>query len=193
MGLGNICHKQFAKGMLFLAIEIGYILFMIQSGIHNLAMFPSLGTQAQVEVWNEKKGVYEYAAGDNSQLLLLYGVATIFLTILFIVVWREAVKSSYQSEVLAKTGKHLNTFNEDIKSLFNQNLHKLLLAFPLSGVLAFTILPLIFMISMAFTNYSKEDDHTVLFDWVGLTNFKKVLSMNDAIGQPYKCIWYFIL
>jgi arabinogalactan oligomer/maltooligosaccharide transport system permease protein len=185
MGLGNMCHKQFAKGILFLAIEIGYILFMIQSGIHNLAMFPSLGTQAQVEVWNEKKGVYEYAAGDNSQLLLLYGVATIFLTILFIVVWREAVKSSYQSEVLAKQGKHLNTFNEDIKSLFNQNLHKLLLSFPLSGVLAFTILPLIFMISMAFTNYSKEDEHTVLFDWVGLANFKKVLSLNDAIGQTF--------
>ena len=185
MGLGNMCHKQLAKGLLFLTIEIGYIVFMLQSGIHSLAMFPSLGTQAQVEVWNEKKGVYEYAAGDNSLLLLLYGVATIFLTILFIIAWREAVKSSYKSELLSKEGKHLNTFNEDIKSLFNQNLHKLLLAFPLTGILSFTILPLIFMISMAFTNYSKQDDHTVLFDWVGLANFKKVLNMNDSIGQTF--------
>ena len=40
------------------------------------------------------------------------------------VVWREAVKSSYKSEVLAKSGKHLNTFKEDFKSLFDQNLHK---------------------------------------------------------------------
>lgn len=185
MGLGNICHKQIIKGLMFLAIEVGYIFFMIKSGIYNLSMLPSLGTQEQVEVWNEKKGIYEYMAGDNSLLILLYGVATVFLTIAFIIAWKEAVKSSYKAEVLAKEGKHLNTFNEDIKSLFDQNLHKLLLSLPLTGVLAFTVLPLVFMITMAFTNYSKQDDHLVLFDWVGLTNFKKVLNMQDAIGQTF--------
>ena len=185
MGLGNICHKQIVKGLMFLAIEVGYIFFMIKSGIYNLSMLPSLGTQEQVEVWNEKKGIYEYTAGDNSLLILLYGVATIFLTIAFIIAWKESVKSSYKAEVLAKEGKHLNTFNEDIKSLFDQNLHKLLLSLPLTGVLAFTVLPLVFMITMAFTNYSKQDDHLVLFDWVGLTNFKKVLNMQDAIGQTF--------
>ena len=46
-----------------------------------------------------------------------------------------------------------NTFVEDVKSLFNDNLHKLLLTLPVGGVLIFTILPLVFMISMAFTNY----------------------------------------
>ena len=35
----------------------------------------------------------------------------------------------------------------------------------------FIILPLLYMMSMAFTNYSKEGDHLVLFDWVGLKNF----------------------
>ena len=29
MGLGNIAHKQIIKGLIFLAIEIGYILFMV--------------------------------------------------------------------------------------------------------------------------------------------------------------------
>lgn len=185
MGLGNICHKQIIKGLMFLAIEAGYILFMIKSGIYNLSMLPSLGTQEQVEVWNEKKGIFEYMAGDNSLLILLYGVATVFLTIAFIIAWKESVKSSYKAEVLAKEGKHLNTFNEDIKSLFNQNLHKLLLSLPLTGVLAFTVLPLVFMITMAFTNYSKQNDHLVLFDWVGLANFKKILNMQDAIGQTF--------
>lgn len=53
------------------------------------------------------------------------------------------------------------------------------------GIAVFTILPLLFMISMAFTSYSKVGDHLVLFDWVGLDNFKKVLSFNDAIGQTF--------
>lgn len=47
-----------------------------------------------------------------------------------------------------KQGKHINTFVEDIKALFNENLHKLLLVLPVTGILVFTILPLVFMISM---------------------------------------------
>ena len=42
---------------MFLVVEIGYIWFMIQSGIYNLSMFPSLGWREQEKVWNEK--VYE--------------------------------------------------------------------------------------------------------------------------------------
>ncbi len=185
MGFGNIAHKQIGKGLMFLALEIGYLWYMISSGFHSLAMFPSLGWREQEKVWNEKKMIYEYTAGDQSQLLLLYGVATLFITCLFIVVWREAVRSAYKSEVLAKEGKHLNTFIEDYKSLFNQNLYKLLLAAPLMGVLGFTILPLVYNISMAFTNYSKLNDHMVLFDWVGLDNFKKILNFADSIGKQF--------
>ena len=107
------------------------------------------------------------------------------MTVLFIIVWRSAVCSAFKTQTLAASGKHLNTFVEDFKSLFNQNLHKLLMFPPMAGITVFTILPLIFMISMAFTNYSKVDDHLVLFDWVGFDNFKKVLSFSDSIGQTF--------
>ena len=53
MGLGCLLHKQVIKGALYLAIEIGYIIFMIRSGLHCLAMLPSLGSIQQKEVWNE--------------------------------------------------------------------------------------------------------------------------------------------
>ncbi|MBD5546613.1 MAG: sugar ABC transporter permease [Lachnospiraceae bacterium] len=185
MGLGNIAHKQIGKGILFLLIEAAYIWFMIKSGIYNLSMLPSLGWREQEKVWNEAKSIYEYTAGDQSLLLLLYGIATIAVTLAFILVWRGALKSGYKAEVLAKEGKHLNTFYEDIKSLFNQNLYKLLLALPITGVLVFTVLPLVFMISMAFTNYSKLDDHLVLFDWVGFDNFIKILNFGDSIGRQF--------
>lgn len=185
MGLGNIVHKQFIKGLMFLAIEVLYIWYMIIAGANSLAMLPSLGWREQEKVWNEAKSVYEYVAGDQSLILLLYGIATICITVAFILVWREAVKSAYYAEDLAKKGKHLNTFKDDIKSLFNQNLHKLLLALPITGVLVFTVLPLIFMITMAFTNYSTVDDHLILFDWVGLVNFKKILSFGDGIGRQF--------
>ena len=185
MGLGNIAHKQIGKGIMFLAVEAAYIWFMISYGFYNLSMFPSLGWREQEKVWNEAKSIYEYQAGDQSNLILLYGVITLFITFLFVIAWREAVKSAYKAEVLTKERKHLNNFKEDISSLFDQNLHKLLLAAPIAGIMAFTIMPLIYNISMAFTNYSKLNDHLVLFDWVGLDNFKKILNFGDSIGKQF--------
>lgn len=185
MGAGNVAHRQIVKGLLFLFTEVAYIMFMAKSGLYNLKMLPSLGERVQEEVWNEAKGIYEYTQGDNSLLILLYGVATIFVTAAFVIIWREAVKSAYKAEYLKKEGKHVNSFKDDIKSLFNQNLHKTLLCLPLTGILLFTIVPLVFMISMAFTNYSKIGDHLILFDWVGLENFKKVLNFKDSIGQSF--------
>ena len=80
MGLGNLAHKQIVKGILFLAVEIAYLLFMIEGGINNLYHLITLGGRAQEEVWNEAKGIYEYTGGDMTILFLLYGVATIFIT-----------------------------------------------------------------------------------------------------------------
>lgn len=185
MGAGNIAHKQLIKGLIFLLMEVAFIYFMVTAGAHCLAMLPSLGDRAQEEVWNEAKGIYEYVAGDNSLLILLYGVVTIFVIIWFIFMWRAAVKSAYKTECLAKEGKHINSIKDDIKDMFHMNLHKTLLTLPLAGILAFNILPLGFMICMAFTNYSKQGDHLMLFDWVGLDNFAKVLSFSDSIGQTF--------
>ena len=184
-GLGNLVGKQIIKGIMYIAIEAAFVCFMIMNGINCLAMLPGLGSRPQQEVWNVKLGIYEYVAGDNSLLILLYGIATIFIIIAYIIVAASAVKSSYKLELLKENGKHINTFAEDVKSLFNENLHKLLLTLPVSGVLIFTILPLIFMISMAFTNYSKVDSHLVLFDWVGLENFKQIFDSGSMIGQSF--------
>ena len=185
MGLGNIAHKQILKGLCWLAVEAIYIWFMIKSGIYNLSMLPSLGWREQEKVWNEAKGIYEYTHGDQSLLLLLYGVVTICVTVAFIVAWKASVQSSYKSQVLAKKGGHLNTFKEDINSLFDQNLHKLLMAGPITGIMVFTVLPLIFMITMAFTSYSKAGDQLILFDWVGLANFAKITDFTGSLGKQF--------
>lgn len=79
--------------------------------------------------------VYEYVAGDNSLLILLYGVATIFLIAAYVVLVMSSVKSAYNVQSRLALGKHINTFVEDVKSLFNENLHKLLLTLRLGEYL----------------------------------------------------------
>ena len=84
-----------------------------------------------------------------------------------------------------EAGMHINNFREDLKSLGHQNLQIPLMTLPMVGILAFTVVPLVFMISMAFTSYSKEDNHLTLFNWVGLTNFGRVLNLGGNIGRQF--------
>ena len=65
-------------------------------------------------------------------------------------------------------------------------LNKTLLFLPVMGVLIFTIMPLIFMISMAFTNYDRDHQPPgKLFDWVGLQNFGAVLDFTGDLGRTF--------
>lgn len=185
MGAGNIAHKQVIKGLLFLLIEAAFIAFLALGGIHNIAMLPSLGDAEQQEVWNEAKGIYEYVAGDNSLLILLYGVVTLSVVVGFVLLWRASLKSAYKAECLTKEGKHVNTFKDDLKDLLHMNLHKTLMTLPMAGIICFNIVPLIFMICMAFTSYSKQGDHLLLFDWVGLDNFATVLNISGSLGKTF--------
>ncbi len=185
MGLGCAMHKQVVKGILIFAVEVAYIFFMVQTGIGCLAQLPGLGENETEKVWNEAKQIYEYTQGDNSLLILLYGVAVLFVTAAFIIFWRIQMRESYYLQRQMEEGKHINNFREDLKSLGHQNLQIPLMTLPLIGILAFTVVPLVFMISMAFTSYSKEGDHLTLFDWVGFDNFLRVLNLHGNIGRQF--------
>lgn len=186
MGLGNIVRGQVIKGLLFLAMEIGFIFFMIESGIGFIKDFATLGTVSGGEVFNEAKQIYEYTQGDNSMLCLLYGVFTFFIIAAFICVWMAALKSAFEAEIIKKTGKSVPHFMDDIKALFDKNIHKTLLALPITCVVVFTIMPLMFMISMAFTNYDRNHQPPgKLFDWVGLANFKEIFDANSGLGTAF--------
>ena len=187
MGLGNLFAGQFIKGLLFLAIEAGVIVYMVikEGGLHWLTMLPSLGDQERGEVWNPDEGIYEYTQGDNSQQILLYAVATIAILVAFIVFWRASVRSGYMALSKKRSGKKVPTFVEDIKALFDENVHKLLMSPPFLTLTIFTIIPLFYMILMAFTNYSKVDEHLILFDWVGMDNFISLFDSSSTIGSQF--------
>ena len=185
MGFGNIVHGQVVKGLVFLAAEVAYIAFMIAAGVSCISMLPSLGSVEQEEVWNEALQIYQYTKGDQSILILLYGIASLLITFLMACTWVCSLRSAYKAECLAKEGRHVNSFLEDLKTLLHENLQRLLMTPPMIFIVAFTILPLIFMICMAFTNYSKIDSHLVLFDWVGLENFKTLFDSSSILGSTF--------
>ena len=171
-GLGNIVRKQYVKGVALLALEIAFFVFLFTNGITCLSKLPSLGDQKQGKVLVD--GFWEYTQGDNSVVILLYGVCTVVLCLLFVYLWTVSLKSAYKAECLAREQGKAPSLGDDLRELTNAKVHRLLMFLPTLGILVFTVLPLIFMISMAFTSYDRN--HLVLFDWVGFDNFAKVFS-----------------
>ena len=190
MGIANLFCGQVIKGLLMLAIEAAVIFFLVKpyGGLYWLSMLPSLGWVEQQKVWNEEKFVYEYVAGDQSQLILLYGVATGFVILLGLIFWRASVRSGYQAVMRKRAGKPVPGFLQDLRSLLDENVHKMLMTPPMVGLLVFTIVPLVYMMCMAFTNFSKEGDHLVLFDWVGLQNFISIFDSNSVVGKQFGAV-----
>ena len=187
MGFGNMMAGQIIKGLLLLAVEAAFVVFMLlpQGGAYYLSMLPSLGWKPMTEVYNEDLGIYEYVPGHNSQVILLYGVACVFIIIAFLLAWQYSVRSGYKALSLRREGKKPNTILQDLKSLTDENTHKLFMSPPTLCLVIFTILPIVYMMCMAFTNYSKEGDHLILFDWVGFKNFGALFNKNSSIGSQF--------
>jgi arabinogalactan oligomer / maltooligosaccharide transport system permease protein len=177
MGALHLSKGQLVKGSLFLSAEIGFILFMILQGFSAIGGLLTLGTVKQGWVMDKELGIEVLAKGDNSMLILIYGIMAITLCILFICVYHAHFKSMKYISELEKKGLAIPKFKDDVKSLLDDKFHITLLSIPIIGVLVFTVVPLIYMISIAFTSF--DHNHLPpknLFDWVGFANFSNVLT-----------------
>ena len=172
MGFGSIARGQILRGILFLLFEIIFIGYMILTGGYWLSMLPSLGLKGPTEEYNLIYDAYVTTYNDNSFKILLYSVLTIFFIIAFIYTWRLNIKQNKISEQILASGKKLKSGKDDLRSMVDDQFHKTLLALPVTGIIIFTVLPIFFMILVAFTNYDGTHDGYVnnLFTWVGLDN-----------------------
>jgi arabinogalactan oligomer/maltooligosaccharide transport system permease protein len=181
MGFGQIVRGQVLKGILYLLAQcIFWLYIFLFGGRYILHLFSGdLGKKLSGERWNEDLQIFEKIQGDNSFLILLYGVVTLVLIFMFLLLWWMNIKGNMENDKRITLGVSLSTFREDIRVLFNERFYVPLLLLPFLGLIVFTVMPLIFMVLIAFTNYDYA--HTPpgkLFDWVGFANFKNMFSLS---------------
>lgn len=179
MGFANLVNKQLIKGTLFLLSEIIFIIAFIYQVIPGIKGLITLGTHIQGMTTKVVDGIKLQVAvdGDNSMLLLIFGLASLIFCLIFAYIYWCNLKSARNLYVIKENKGKIPTFKEDFSTLANGRFHMTLMSVPLIGVLLFTILPLIYMICLAFTNY--DHNHLPpksLFDWVGLANFGNVFT-----------------
>ena len=183
MGFGQFFRKQPLRGILFMVFQLVFTLYMLLFGVNHIGKLDNLGDVAAVTVINEYGlEVIEYK--DNSLQILLYGVLTLFFCLGFLYTWYVNVKQNWVAQNLITKGAKPKNAAEDIRSLADEQYHKTLLALPLGGILVFTVIPLFFMMLVAFTNYDYTHlPPSKLFTWVGMDNFKSLLGVQVADGK----------
>ena len=193
IGVGHLFRGQIVRGIVYLFLEAAFVLYMVFFGGNYLAMcFENLfggGNIGRIEThdfWNEDEGIYDKVVGDNSFLILLYGILTLFVILFFIMCYISATRESYNLEQYHIIRKKPQTFKRDISNLLDNKFHITLLSLPMVGLFMFTIVPLITMILIAFTNYDAA--HEVpqhLFQWVGFDNFKNLFAGDSKLGGTF--------
>ncbi len=185
MGFGSAARGQIARGILFFLFEAVFVFYMVFSGGHWLSKLDTLGDISREPVYDEIYDTWVTPEGfDNSFKILLYGLLTVFFIIAFVYTWRLNVKQNKISEQILKSGKKLKKAGDDLRALVDEEFHKTLLALPTLGILLFTVIPICFMVLVAFTNYDgAHDGYSNLFTWVGFENFNQLIGSRDGVGN----------
>ena len=185
MGVGQLMYKQWVKGILFLLMQIGFVAFFALYGGKALAGFFTLGT-VQTNPWY---GI----EGDNSVTMLIMGIFAFIVLFLYFAIYWINLRDVRKTQLRVEGGAEPLTLREEARTLLDSNFHMTALALPIVGVCVFSVLPIIFMILIAFTNYGGNIVPPELVDWVGLENFGNVVTLSQFAPTFFKILlWNFI-
>lgn len=178
MGLGQLLYRQWAKGFMFLALQIAFIAYFVLTGATDLFGFFTLG----VTEGNAWYGV----EGDNSVVMLIMGIFAIFMIVFYVAIYLSNIKDVYRTQCAFDTMQKPETFRKEAANLLDKSFYKTALSLPVIGVCVFSILPIVFMILIAFTNYGGDIVPPALVDWVGFANFGKILTLGQFAPTFFK-------
>ena len=185
MGVGQLMYKQWVKGILFLLMQIGFVAFFALYGGKALTGFFTLGT-VQANPWY---GI----EGDNSVTMLIMGIFAFIILFLYLAIYWINLRDVRKTQIRIEGGAKPQTLKEEARTLLDSNFHMTALALPIVGVCVFSVLPIIFMILIAFTNYGGNIVPPELVDWVGLENFGNVVTLSQFAPTFFKILlWNFI-
>ena len=175
-GFYQLTHHEVFRGALYLLYEVVFILYMITTGGPYLGKLGNLGsfsTDSEFLLDPFEGTTSPIIGGDKSFTVLLYSIITFILIIICVVLWFYSIrdaKSLLDNNYVGRFSKNGQVFDD----LLNKDYHTLLLAIPIVGLVAFTVIPVVFMIIASFTNYSSIQIN--LFDWVEFDNYAILFS-----------------
>ncbi len=185
MGAGQFCYGKRAKGILFFLLELCILYYFFSRGFRDIAGFFTLGT-TEADAW---LGI----EGDNSVIMLLMGIFAWIVLAVFITLYRLNIRDALRMQRRLEQGKQLESYRKELSRFLDKKFYVAALTLPVLGVLVFNVLPVVFMILIAFTNYGGDIVPPRLVDWVGLANFRKLLALSQFAPTFFRILGWNIL
>lgn len=189
MGLGQLYNRQYIKGLLFLAVEALGLAYLIKNLGTAIWGIITLGEVPRMLV----KG--KWVDGDHSIFIMIQSLITLLFLAVFIIVYILNVKDARNIGQERERGKKPNNFNQSVRYVLDYKFAVAFLSIPAAGILFFTVMPIIFMVMLAFTNYSapKHIPPAMLVDWVGFGTFKELVVLKTWSHTFYGVLTWTII
>lgn len=162
-GLGQLYNRRYIKGSIFLILSCSF--FLVFYDILNIGYWGlfTLGTIPTV---------------DDSRVLLSQGIIALILTSFALTFYIANMVDANKDAKQIREGFQLTNFRETIRHAWDTAFPYILTGPGLILLVFVVIFPLLFMVFLAFTNYTLMNSPPKnLLDWVGFDNFTSLLTV----------------
>lgn len=173
MGFGQIYNRQIIKGLLFISMEVYLIAFWTLPFRNAMWGLYTLGESVQTRVG------FTIVPGDHSIFLMIEGIIFLICGLLFLWMYYLNIRDARRVGFARDRGVAPNRFKKTLHILSEKGFPYFLLMPSVLFTSFLTILPLIFGVAIAFTNYSAPNHipPASLVDWVGFQTFIDLFNM----------------
>lgn len=180
--------RQYAKGLLFFLVQALVVGIELRTG-YWLEWLMGMVPKFEMRLYGGffTKGIWGILTlgvkpgaktGDHSMMLLINGVIVTILLLMALAVYVWNLVDAGRSGKAVDESKEYMRSKEYFKRLYKEKFVYIVLAPVALLVLFVSIMPMIFSILTAFTNYSKGNlPPANLIDWVGFENFYKLFNV----------------
>jgi arabinogalactan oligomer/maltooligosaccharide transport system permease protein len=163
-GLGQLYNRRYAKGITFITIEAAFLITFFE--------FLNIG------YW----GLFtlgEIPREDHSIFLLIQGLMSVIITVFAVALYYLNVVDARNNAIDLKLGKPKPSVKEALKNFYDTGFPYFMVIPGLIMLLFVVVLPLLFMVSLAFTDYNLYNSPPRnLLNWVGFENFTNLVSIS---------------
>lgn len=188
MGLGQLYNRQYIKGLLLVLFEAFSVIYLIRNLGYAIWGIVTLGE-------TPRTGANMNGNWDHSIFIMIQSLITLLFVAILIIVYIMNVKDARKIGLERDKGKKPNNFKQSVRYVLDYKFAVAFLSIPAVGILFFTVMPIIFMILLAFTNYSapKHIPPAMLVDWVGFGTFKNLVALKTWSHTFYGVLTWTII
>lgn len=162
-GIGQYYNRRWMKGSIFLVFALAFVIAFADFIDMGLWGIVTLGTQI---------------GRDHSLVLLIQGLVTVFLLLMALMFYVINLKDAYRDAEKLRKGFGIPTLAQSFHQTYEKTFPYFLVGPGLFLVIFAVILPLAFMLSLAFLNYRlRNAPPAALLDWVAFDNFVQLATV----------------